>query len=453
LELYCLSMHALAFGNFASLTHSTRPTTLDGTMNIFLCYGYVPHTTAVYFEKALRKDHSVHHIGTPFGERLGRSPNEDLADLVEKGILPKPDLVLFMESGSKFFPRGLEQLDCPTAGYLIDVHADFWVRENYAHFFDHIFVAHKDYVNRFEQLGFQNVHWLPVACDADIHGKITSEQPYDIGFVGNLEANAERRRLLLALDERYTMNDFRLAYPKEDISKIYSRSKIVFNYANSKDVNMRVFEALAAGSLLVTNRMENGINDLLRAGEHFVEYTDQQSLFEQVDYFLTHDAERQRIAETGRLAVLSEHTYDLRTSALLNAILSPGAGTRCAKVRTMNPSQLRTAYGKVYSTFRLVDAAFDEFDIAWQAKQGRLAAAHCLGIALLRRLNATVKLSRLGPKESRRAQTLLKRRLLGYVARALPPTRQDRTQKGEAQACHSSRHTSGSRTTTTTTQG
>jgi len=45
----------------------------------------------------------------------------------------------------------------------------------------------------------------------------------------------------------------------EQMAETYSASKIVFNCSLKKDVNMRVFEALASGSLLLTNDLsENG---------------------------------------------------------------------------------------------------------------------------------------------------------------------------------------------------
>ena len=132
-------------------------------MNIFLCYGYDSHTAGAYFERALGKTHDVHYIGPSWRERLGRSSNEDLSVLVEDAILPKPDLVLFIESGRKFFPRGLEKLECPTAGYLIDVHQGVHFRQDLAKFFDHIFLCHKDYISRFTDLGHRNVHWVPMA--------------------------------------------------------------------------------------------------------------------------------------------------------------------------------------------------------------------------------------------------------------------------------------------------
>jgi hypothetical protein len=360
-------------------------------MNILLCYGYIPYTTAVYFERALSRQHNVSAVCTAWGDRLGRSRNEDVHALVEAGALPRPDLVVFMESGIKFFPRGLEKFDCPTVGYLIDVHSGLPVREKLALFFDHLFICHKDYVPHFQRLGYPSVHWMPVGCDPEIHGEVPAERVYEVGFVGRAAARASRQQRLTDVERRYKMNDLRRAYPKEELTQIYSRSKIAFNYAANKDVNMRVFEALAAGALLVTNPMENGIDELLTAGEQYVQYTDEASMFEAIDYYLAHDTERERIARAGQAAVLSRHTYEHRTRDMLAVVAASAVHARSAKVRSMSAGQLRRAYADVYSSSRMVDAAFDEFDTAWASKQGRLVASALLAKTFLRRLNVTVQ--------------------------------------------------------------
>ena len=46
------------------------------------------------------------------------------------------------------------------------------------------------------------------------------------------------------------------------MGRIYSESKIVLNASINGDLNMRVFEALTSGALLVTDRIENGLDTL-----------------------------------------------------------------------------------------------------------------------------------------------------------------------------------------------
>jgi len=157
---------------------------------IYLCYGYKPDTTAVYFERALRRDHEVYYIGPGYGAKPGYPTNVDLLALMQQG-LPRPDLVLFIESGVPLFPRGLEKLACPPACYLVDVHQSLWVRELYAPFFDCLFVAQRDYVAHFQRLGYPNVFWLPLACDPELHGQRDLPRTFDVGFVGALEIALE----------------------------------------------------------------------------------------------------------------------------------------------------------------------------------------------------------------------------------------------------------------------
>ena len=57
------------------------------------------------------------------------------------------------------------------------------------------------------------------------------------------------------------------------MARVYSASRVVFNRSIRNDVNMRVFEALACGSLLVTNDLaENGQDELFQDRVHLATY-------------------------------------------------------------------------------------------------------------------------------------------------------------------------------------
>ncbi|MBI5648833.1 MAG: glycosyltransferase [Chloroflexi bacterium] len=299
-------------------------------MKIFLCYGYRPYTTALYFERALQQEHEVYYIGPAYWPRTGYTSNEDLFRLIENG-LPQPDLVLFIEPGQRFFPRGLEKMVCPTAVYLVDVHQDLNHRLAQAPFFDYIFVAQQDYVSVFAQMGYQQVYWLPLACDPIVHGHKQETKKWDIGFVGHPNSVTRTRRLEL-LSKHFTMNDYHCFYPKEKISEIYSQSKIVFNSAVNGDLNMRVFEGMASGSLLVTDQIKNGQEVLFKNGIHLVEYKDDSSLLKAVEYYLAHDEEREQIASAGAQLVMSEHTYWHRCQFIIKTIFDAGSPHLDAKL-------------------------------------------------------------------------------------------------------------------------
>ena len=101
--------------------------------------------------------------------------------------------------------------------------------------------------------------------------------------------------------------------------EIFAKSKIVINrhinvagnYAN----NMRMFEATAMGTLLITDTKKN-MNDFFNIGKEVVTYKDSDDLIKKVGYYLRHNKERERIANAGQKRTLKDHTYDVRMKEL-----------------------------------------------------------------------------------------------------------------------------------------
>ncbi len=361
-------------------------------MKIFLSYSFFPHTTAVYFENALKKEHAVTYIGPPYGGRTGYLPNEDVSELVKH--FGNIDLFFFLEPGINFFPRGMERLSCPTVCYLIDVHCSLWVREQYAPFFDYIFVAQKDYVEHFKDLGYNHVYWLPLACDPEIHGERMSPRIYEIGFVGQLlNEKHPRGRRLKKLSETYKMNDYKRWYQKEEITKVYSQSRIVVNSPANREINMRVFEAMASGALLVTESIGNGQRELFKDGVHLVEYCTEEELFDKVDYYLKNDDEREQIAKAGQELVLNQHTYKHRCDFVLETIFGNSKPSLDARARTMKPRNVHIAYARVYSMLRLVDPVLEEIKQAYNTKSFSLSLLKELVKSFLGAVNVIVPLT------------------------------------------------------------
>lgn len=363
-------------------------------MVIYLCYGYRPHTTAVYFERAFRQRHEVYYIGPGYGTKPGYPSNVDLAELVDQG-LPMPELIMFIEPGIDFFPRGLEKLNCPTACYLVDVHQSLAVRECYAPFFDHLFIAQRDYVDHFSRLGYTSVHWLPLACDPEIHGNRNLPKLYDVGFVGHI--NSHRRKTYIEkLSTQFKLNDWTKFYPKEEIGPIYSQSKIIFNCAINGDINMRVFEAMASGSLLLTDRVENGLLEMFQENIHISTYENADDLVAKAQKWLENEYDRQRVAQCGEREVLSKHTYLHRTETILEVIESSSI-VHTARIRGMDPGRRHLYYANVYTMLRKLDPVADELKQAHNTGidfRTKLQLVNLLFRTITRQLNAIFDVSR-----------------------------------------------------------
>ena len=321
--------------NRCRLIYSIR----EKTVNILLSYTHIPVTTAAYLEKAMRRICGViTHGPTASREMLG---NWDLLAVENKvryhqiplldgdidRVLRKlptgwnPDVFLFVDTCAFYPLNNLGSLKCVKVCYLIDAHINFDHHLQCAKYFDVVFVAHKPAVETFRERGIKNVFWIPPACDPEIHGRKVNEKLYDVGFVGNLdpESNPERVRLLNELKQRFNVYSERCFL--EEMSKVFSRSKIVFNKSIADGLNMRVFEVLASGSMLLTNEANgSGLQDLFQDRKHLVIYKNENELIELADYYLRNDEEREEIAAEGMKKVLNEHTYGHRAEEMVRIL-------------------------------------------------------------------------------------------------------------------------------------
>jgi glycosyltransferase involved in cell wall biosynthesis/2-polyprenyl-3-methyl-5-hydroxy-6-metoxy-1,4-benzoquinol methylase len=290
-----------------------------------------PETTGVYCRRALERLAEVEFF----------RPHQ--LDSIPRG---KFDLFLNIDDGLRYrLPDDLR----PSAWWCIDTHIDYaWSLEK-ARDFDLVFAAQRDGAERLQKDGIPSVHWLPLACDPEIHAgveqgalplspgegrgegglqqqplsnpksKIENPKSFDVCFVGNLIPGP--RADLVRLIQQYFKNVYVGQAYFEEMAGIYRRSRIVFNRSVANDVNMRVFEALSSGSLLLTNDLaDNGQHGLFRDGVHLATYRDGHDLLDKLRFYLRRDDVRQRIAAAGRAEVLVKHTYRHRMEELLRSV-------------------------------------------------------------------------------------------------------------------------------------
>ncbi|HXS48074.1 MAG TPA: glycosyltransferase, partial [Solirubrobacterales bacterium] len=108
----------------------------------------------------------------------------------------------------------------------------------------------------------------------------------------------------------------------EELPAIYSSAKLVLDDTAAPTlpygaVNSRVFDALAAGTLPITN-CESGGRELF--GDEFPVWTSALSLREQLDALLGDDERREHLAKRFRGEVLRHHTYAHRARRLAEVL-------------------------------------------------------------------------------------------------------------------------------------
>lgn len=356
-------------------------------IDVLLGYGYHPATTGTYLQRALERRATPIFAGTPWQARPGFAATGDLRPIVAD--LPSPPaLYLYVDSGATaYFPRGLTGLACPTACYLIDVHVRSKILLKQALFFDYAFSAQRDFVDALRQAGHPQAHWLPLACDPATHRRYDVPKRYDVGFAGATAGRYARRRVLVErLARRYTVNDYTRGYTPDEMSHLYSESRLVFNCALRGEVNMRVFEGPATGTMLLTDRIGNGLSELMSDREHLVMYDD-ADLMDLADAYLRDDATRERIAEAGYEHVHCHHTYDRRADAILDTVFSSGGPRLLAPLRRRSDGDVQVAYAEMYALMGRIDDTIAQLRSVPPHWRYRLPAALHLTLCLLRRLH------------------------------------------------------------------
>lgn len=267
----------------------------DKKLRILINYNYNagPGTTAAYIERALKDDDKfeVFRVGE------NRVPCCDIHLNIE------PCNMIIHYPGKK------------SAYWEIDNHihqADDHQKYNIV---DYLFIAQKYFLPLYPA---GKTTWLPLAADPDLH-KLFPREPvqYDVGFLGN-DTYPKRRALLEKIGQKYKLL-WSTAKPGEEYSRMLSRCKILFNYAMYKDMNMRFFEAMSIGRLLLSDKVP-GQDNLFIDGKHYVSFTDWEDLDKKIEYYLAHEKERELIAKNGEHYVHSFHTYADRVNKMLEVM-------------------------------------------------------------------------------------------------------------------------------------
>jgi O-antigen biosynthesis protein len=174
--------------------------------------------------------------------------------------------------------------------------------------------------------------WLPHAFEPLAYPNIETIKKYDICFIGHMqmdEPNYNGMSRMWALDRlfkefpEFYYGSRHPAFPGknlfEDAAHHFSESKIVFNISIKDDINMRVFETLGTGSFLLTNWLPT-LGELFEDGVDLVTYKSYDEMIEKARYYLEHDKERIKIAESGYNKVINSHTYKNRIETIFKVI-------------------------------------------------------------------------------------------------------------------------------------
>ncbi len=206
--------------------------------------------------------------------------------------------------------------------------------------YDEIFSFSKVTTRFFKESKNLNASFLPFGANI-IANRLIHAQSIEVLFVGSCDLR--RIFLLEHIKDKLTIfgDRWRRNYPLisnllqskindyavwgDTLYAHLADAKIVLNitrshfYGAETGVNLRIFEALAAGSFLLTDYCDE-LAELFVIGEEIEVFRSASELSEKVDYYLKNPEKRMAIAKRGHEKFLSSHVWDHRANFLINKI-------------------------------------------------------------------------------------------------------------------------------------
>ena len=203
--------------------------------------------------------------------------------------------------------------------------------------YDHIFSFSKVTTRFFTETKRLQATFLPFGASKILMPQVKA-QATDVLFVGSCDL---RRIFLLEqvkaevaiygdrwkrnyplISDKLKANVTDVSIWGEALHQQLANAKIVLNitrtqfYGVETGVNLRIFEALAAGCFLLTDYCDE-VAELFEIGEELEVFRCAKELAEKVDYYLQNPDKRYEIARKGYEAFLKKHTWENRAKQLL----------------------------------------------------------------------------------------------------------------------------------------
>jgi hypothetical protein len=234
----------------------------------------------------------------------------------------KIDLLLDIEGGASsidfMFKRFPVNITIPKVFWAIDTHQFLTLQKEKAKYFDLVLSAQKNAVKEFPGKSF----WMPAG--ASIYER-DNKVNRDIGcaFIGSIVPGLHGKRKEIIDYLKINIPDFQCfsnVFLREK-ARLSSRIKIMVNQSLRNDLNFRVFESMACGCMLITDKLtDNGLEDIFTERKEIVTFSLKEDLKEKIQYYLSHEKELNEIARKGQEKVLKYFTHEKILKYIFNIL-------------------------------------------------------------------------------------------------------------------------------------
>ena len=261
---------------------------------------------------------------------IGRDDmNAELIQLVREET---PDYVFFITYQNQVKLDTLTKIRA-TGSLLIGWFSDDqWRFDQYsmkmAKYLDFQVTTDRHAYTRYLELGFNPIHCQWGCNEHHYQKKKGLQKDIDVSFVGS--RHGARKASLEQLNENgIKINGFgrdwggRISF--DEMISVFNCSKINLNLSNSsvdeniKQIKGRHFEVPMCGGFLLTDYVA-GLEDYFIPGQEIETFQGIEEATDKINYYLTHDEDRETIADAGYRRAITSHTWEKRLRNVFDQI-------------------------------------------------------------------------------------------------------------------------------------
>ena len=245
----------------------------------------------------------------------GKYTDKNLDSLVQYN----PDLLIHTDWGRFLFPTLLKIRDI--SGFKVmeggDEPQNFIRNITKARYFDLIYTPDYPSSLRYQDQGFNSV-WLTHFADTRVHNPIHVKKKYTAVCSRGKGRGAD---LIDWLSYRYgeTFVKNQNGWDAQEHSKFLCSGKMVLQQSRWHEITRRIFEAMACGQCVLTDRLPEytRLQELFIENRDIVYYDSLDDLADKILYYDQHEEERTWIALNGYNKTIKFHTQVQRVDSIL----------------------------------------------------------------------------------------------------------------------------------------
>lgn len=235
----------------------------------------------------------------------------------------KPDVIFLMDYGpwdaiqfdKQYFPGVILVNE---AGDEPQSHRSMWCKAPKVHV-----TLSPDWqcVEHYRQFGYAAEFWTHHADQRLFYPRPEINEEFDCVTTCGPRGGGLTEKIKAELGPQF--NNERYFYDEEHAKRL-CKGKMVFQCSQYKEITRRIFEGMACGKMVITDRLpvETKIQELFVDGEDIVYYSDAEEAIEKIRYYASHDEERLRIASNGYQKVMAHHTAAKRVDVFEEIVSS-----------------------------------------------------------------------------------------------------------------------------------